>query len=279
MKTKTAGGDERWSLVGFAFLLGAASVVTFGTVLGMIGFLALRGAPSLSLDFLTGEPAGFPLGVEGGIAPAIAGTLCLGAVAAFSGGFLAMGTSLYLSDSRRKGILPSSIRMAVNLIAGTPSIVLGLFGYSFLVVKAGLGVCLLSAGLVLGVMIFPYMEVRFEESLRRHGDVLLLPSAALGVSRAWGMTHLVIPACGGELLSALAQAVGFAMGAAAPIMFTGAVLHTGMPSGFTDPVMALPLHLYILVGQGISYENAYGTALVLTAMVFFLNLVAAFRRG
>ncbi|MCF4151212.1 phosphate ABC transporter permease [Dethiosulfovibrio sp. F2B] len=272
-------GGERWKLFCISFLSGAVSVVSLGTVLGMIGFLVLRGAPSLSFDFLTGEPAGFPLGADGGIAPAIAGTLCLGAVAALSGGFLALGTSLYLSDRKNKGILAASIRFAVTLIAGTPSIVLGLFGYSFLVVTAGFGVCLLSAGLVLGVMIFPYMEVRFEASFRRHGDVLLIPSAALGVSRTWGMIHLVIPACGGELLSALAQSVGFAMGAAAPIMFTGAVLHTGMPSGLTDPVMALPLHLYILVGQGISYENAYGTALVLTVMVFFLNLVAAFRKG
>lgn len=254
------------------------STLSVGLVLGITAFLLAHGGSSITWDFLTKPPSGFPLGAEGGIAPAIAGTLCLGVVAVCSGGLMALGTAIYLSDLRRQGILATVVRLSVTLIAGTPSIVLGLFGYSFFVVTAGMGISLLSAGLVLGIMIYPYMEVRFESSIRRHSKILLIPAMSIGMSRSWGMMHLVLPAARKDLWSAVAQATGFAIGATAPIMFTGAVFHTGMPSGLSSPVMALPVHLYILVSQGIAPEKAYGTALVLTAIVFIVNFLSYGRK-
>jgi phosphate transport system permease protein len=78
-----------------------------------------------------------------------------------------------------------------------------------------------------------------------------------------------------QILSIITLASGFAMGAAAPVMLTGCMMNAPVPESLASPFMSLPYHLYVLMGQGISLENAYGTAFVLMALVLILNLLAA----
>lgn len=124
-------------------------------------------------------------------------------------------------------------------------------------------------------MIFPYIEVLSEKSIREVDKNLILSSYALGIDKSYTFIHIILQQCKGEIISGIIMSGGFAMGAAAPVMLTSAVVAAPNPDSLFSPVMALPYHLYILISQGISLQKAYGTALVLIIMLILLNLLAA----
>lgn len=99
-------------------------------------------------------------------------------------------------------------------------------------------------------------------------------SYVLGISKAYTIFKLILPICKKDIISAITLAGGFAMGAAAPIILTGAVIFAPIPKSLSSPVMALPFHLYILTGEGISLEKAYGTALVLIMILLIINIIS-----
>ena len=171
------------------------------------------------------------------------------------------------------------IRLVVNLIiqciAGIPSIVLGLFGYAFLVIKLKLGLSILASGLTLAIMIFPFIEIRIQKLFQETNQQLLEASASLGINRSYTILHLLLPMYRKQILSIITLASGYAMGAAAPVMLTGCMMNAPVPKSLFSPFMSLPYHLYVLIGQGISMENAYGTAFVLMMLVLLINLLAA----
>ena len=159
-------------------------------------------------------------------------------------------------------------------MAGVPSIVLGLFGYTLLVLYLRLGRTLLSGGITLGIMIFPYIQVRVEKTLKEVDKDIIDSSYALGVSKVYTLFKLILPICKADIVSAITLAGGFAMGATAPIILTAAVMFAPIPKSLSSPVMALPFHLYILTGEGISLEKAYGTALVLILILLIINILS-----
>ena len=152
---------------------------------------------------------------------------------------------------------------------------LGLFAYSFLVKGLGWGRCILSASTALAIMILPFIEVRAEKAFREIDKNLILSSYALGCPRFYTIWNIVLPACRGELVSGMILGGCYAMGATAPLIFTGAVAYSGLPTDLRKPAMALPMHLYLLVAQGeTSMDMAYGTAFVMMALILAGSLAA-----
>lgn len=250
-------------------------VLVAGVVVFLFGFVFYEGSSVISWEFLTQAPRGAVLGEEGGIWPAIAGSLCFTATAVVLGGIPAIATALFLVFYCRRSRVSGLIRLVVQCISGIPSIVLGLFAYSFLVRDLQWGRCILSAGVALGIMILPFIEVRAEKAFRELPEQMVRSSYALGCSRAYTIWKIVLPACRGELVSGIILGGCYAMGATAPMIFTGAVAYAGVPSSVMEPAMALPLHLYLLVAQGAtSMDTAYGTAFVMMAILLVSNLLA-----
>ena len=246
-----------------------------GVILFLFGFVFYEGSSVISWEFLTQAPSGAVLGEEGGIWPAIVGSLCFTATAVVLGGIPAIATALFLVFYCRRSWVSGLIRLVVQCISGIPSIVLGLFAYSFLVRDLQWGRCILSAGVALGIMILPFIEVRAEKAFREMPEQMVRSSYALGCSRAYTIWKIVLPACRGELVSGIILGGCYAMGATAPMIFTGAVAYAGVPSSVMEPAMALPLHLYLLVAQGAtSMDTAYGTAFVMMAILLVSNLLA-----
>ncbi|QZY55246.1 PstA family ABC transporter permease [Crassaminicella profunda] len=245
-------------------------------------YIFSKGGSGLNSDFLLDMPKGFPLGTEGGIFPAIIGSICFTGIACFFASMIAIATAVYLNFYCSNKKLCGMIHVVIQSTAGIPSIVLGLFGYTFLVVYLNLGLSLLSGGIVLSVMIFPFIEVRVEKALGEINKELIYASYALGISKSYTFFKIILPMCFSEILSAIVLAGGFAMGATAPIMFTGGVVYAPVPNSLFSPAMALPYHLYMLIGEGISMENAYKTASVLLLFLLILNsfgiLVELFRK-
>lgn len=260
-------------VLGFWYFISGFTVISI--IIFIFSYVFIKGYTSVNIGFLLDSPKGTPLGMEGGILPAILGSLSLMFLACVNSAILGIGTAVYLCLYCNNKKIENFIHLIVSSIAGIPSIVLGLFGYSFLVYFCNFGVSLISGGITLGIMIFPYIEVLTEKSIREVDKNLILSSYALGIDKSYTFIHIILQQCKGEIISGIIMSGGFAMGAAAPVMLTSAVVSAPNPDSLFSPVMALPYHLYILISQGISLQKAYGTALVLIIMLILLNLLAA----
>lgn len=258
---------KAWAYLSFLLV---AAIILF-----LFGYVFYQGAGTISIEFLTEAPKGLVLGEEGGIFPAIVGSFAFTATAIVLGGIPALATALYLVFFCKSAKMEKAMHSVIQSISGIPSIVLGLFSYSFLVRDLNFGRCIFSAGVALAVMILPFIEVRAEKAFREIPASMIQSSYALGCSRFYTIWHIILPACRGELISGVILGGCYAMGATAPMIFTGAVAYAAVPDSIFAPAMALPLHLYLLVAQGAtSMDTAYGTAFVMMAIILISNAVA-----
>ena len=256
-----------WAYLSITFVL--------GIVLFLFAYVFSQGIGTVSWEFLTKAPGGAVLGEEGGIWPAIIGSICFTLTAVVLGGIPAIATALYMVFYCRSKKLQALIRMVIQCISGIPSIVLGLFSYSFFVRDLGFGRCIFSGGMALAIMILPFIEVRAEKAFHEFSEQMIQSSYALGCSRFYTISRIVLPACRGELVSGVILGACYAMGATAPLIFTGAVAYASVPTSLFRPAMALPMHLYLLVAQGTtSLDMAYGTAFVMMGLLLISNFLA-----
>ncbi|OEU59324.1 MAG: phosphate ABC transporter, permease protein PstA [Desulfuromonadales bacterium C00003094] len=237
----------------------------------ILGYIVVQGAYVVNLQFLLGSPR--LSGAEGGILPAIAGTFWLMVVAMLSAVPIGIGAAIYLVEYAPKSAVTSIITFGVECLAGVPSIVIGLFGYAFLVIYLGFGFSIISGGLALMFMILPWTVRTSEESLKTVPNALREASLALGATKWQTVSRVVIPSAVPGIVTGVILGIGKAIGETAVIMFTaGSSLL--MPTSLFDPVRALPYHIYILASEGISNPMAYGSSVVLLAMVLVINLAA-----
>lgn len=252
----------------------AGIIIVTAVIIFLFAFIFIKGSSTISPEFLTKPPSGLVLGSEGGILPAITGSLAFTATAIVIGAVPAIATALYLVFICRNRKTENLIHLVVQCIAGIPSIVLGLFAYSLFVRDLKLGRCVLSSGIALGIMVLPFIEVRAEKAFRELSPAMIQSAYALGCTKTHTIWTVVLPACRGELFSGIILGGCYAMGATAPMIFTGAVAYAANPTSLLKPAMALPLHLYLLVAQGVtSLDMAYGTALVMMAVILVSNLL------
>ena len=252
----------------------SACVLTFGTILFLFAYIFIKGAPAITWEFLTESPKGAVLGTKGGIFPAIVGSACYTGLACLFATVLGISTAIYQVYYCKNEKFSGAIGLVMQCMAGVPSIVMGLFGYTLLVLSLGWGKCILAGGITQGVMILPFIQVRAEKALREVDPALVKASYGLGMSRAYTIRRVVLPQALPQLVSGVLLGGCYAMGAAAPLIFTGAVIISKVPKDIMKPAMALPYHLYMLLTQGTSAQNAYGTAFVMMIVVLVTNTVA-----
>lgn len=259
--------------------------ITYGIV-AVVAYIILdivwHGWRSLSWGFLTSAPS--KSGLEGGILPAIVGTLLLVAGTLAAALPLGMATAVYLSEYARQGRFTRLVRMAILTLAGVPSIVFGLFGLGLFVLFFGFGQSVLAGCLTLACMVLPTIIVAGEEALRAVPRALREGSLALGATKWETIRRNVLPYALPGMLTGSILAIGRAAGETAPILLTAAAFFLPrLPRSPFDQVMALPYHLYILATQMPHASKArpiqYGTALVLLMLVLGVNLLAIVLRS
>ena len=275
----------KFAVSGVAITGTEIAVLAVGCVVLITVYMVLSGVPAIHkiglFQFLFGtkwaSTAAQPLfGILPFILSSIYGTLG----AAIIGVPIGLLTAVFLSKAADPK-LRTVVVTAIELLSGIPSVVFGLLGMQVLVPavaktfgKAS-GACLLSAIVVLAVMILPFIEVRAEKAFREVPAELVRSSYSLGCSKLYTIMRIVLPVCRGELVSGIILGGCYAMGATAPMIFTGAVAYAAVPDSIFSPAMALPLHLYLLVAQGsTSMDTAYGTAFVMMAMILLSSLLA-----
>ena len=251
-------------------------LLIFSTLLFFFLYIFYKGYKVISPSFLLEAPKGMVLGEEGGIFPAITGSLAFSLTALVLSGLPSLFTAIFMVFYAKEGRKKESLHFFIHLLSGVPSIVLGLFSYSLFVYQLKLGRSVLSGAIALAIMIFPLMEIRMEKIFEEVPKSYLQSSESLGCSKGYTIRRLVLPYTLPELLSTMLLAFCFALGATPPILFTGGVAFAKSPTSLLSPAMALPLHLYLLLVQGgSSLSRAYGTALVMLFLLLIGNGISS----
>ncbi|MBU7028949.1 MAG: phosphate ABC transporter permease PstA [Theionarchaea archaeon] len=255
------------------------SVVVVLFMLGVIlYYIVANGIPNVSWEFLTQPPR--DLGREGGIFPAIIGTLYLVGGAILVSVPPGVGAGIYLSEYAKEGKVTKLIRAGIDNLNGTPSIVFGLFGFAFLVLYLNFGISLVAGMLTLAFMVLPTIIRTTEEAVKSVPQSIREASLAVGATKWQTISKVVLPPAAPGVITGVILSVGRAAGETAPIMFTAAVFSQRfLPHSPMEPVMALPYHLFVLTTSvPNSLHNAYGTAFILLVVVLLIYAVATIIR-
>lgn len=233
-------------------------------------YIAKNGLSALSWDFFLEIPK--PVGEEGGgIASALVGSFLLVLIAALPAIPLGIGAGMYLSENR-KGAISYWARLAVEVLQGTPSVVLGLIAYLWIVVPMG-GFSALSGGIGLGIMMLPMIIKATEETLNLVPYTLKEASLALGVPYYRTILRVVLPAGMSGIMAGILISIARIAGETAPLLFT-AFGNAFMNWNIAKPVNALPLMIYNYATSPYPdwHRIAWGASCVLVGFILLLNL-------
>lgn len=243
----------------------------------ILGFIIIEGGKVISWDFLTKAPAEGM--TAGGIFPAIIGTLYLVFGSSLISFPIGIMSGIYMNEYATNGKIIRFIRIMTNNLSGVPSVVFGLFGMSLFVNTLGWGDSIIAGSFTLALMSLPLIIRTTEESLKSIDDSFRHGSLALGATKLQTIGHVVLPMAFPNIITGLILSIGRVSGETAPILFTvAAYFLPQLPNSIFDQCMALPYHLYVISTSGTDIEAsrgmAYGTALVLIAIVLIVNLLA-----
>ena len=252
------------------WLVAALVTLVFGWLL--IDIL-IKGLPIISWEFLSEAPQ--RAGREGGIWPILVSTLLILAVAMAVALPLGLCTAVWLAEfTRRDGPLARRLGLVLDILAGVPSIVIGLFGYAFFSGFLGLGFSILSGGLTLACMMLPILVRTAESGLTAVPDEWRHAAAALGMRRGSVLWHVLLPAAAPAITAGALLAIGRATAETAALIFTSGYVDR-MPESLGDSGRALAVHIYDLSMNVAGGDRAaYGSALVLVILIVIINLLA-----
>jgi len=241
-----------------------------GTFFWLLGDIFIQGISGVSWEFLTSEPR--HAGKEGGIAPILVSTMFILIVCMAVALPIGLGTAIALTElANHVEWAGTMIRRSLDVLAGVPSIVFGLFGNAFFCVVLGLGFSILSGGLTLACMVLPILIRSIEEGFRALPLDYRLSAAALGFSQTSILWSLLIPAAMPALVAGFILGLGRAIAETAALIFTSGYVDR-MPESLWDSGRALSIHIYDLsMNVPGGDANAYASAFVLIALLLVIN--------
>jgi phosphate transport system permease protein len=247
------------------------ALLTVGILVLIIAIIFVKGFPYVTPEFIFTYPA--DMGRLGGIFPSIAGTIFLGVLSIAFATPLGVGTAIFLTEYTRESAITRMIRFGVESLAGIPSIIYGLFGFIFFVIKLKMGWSLLSGTLTVAIMVLPTIIRTSEEAIKAVPKNLRTVSFSLGATKWETVTRVILPSAASGVLTGIMLSVGRAVSETAAVIFTmGSSLR--LPTSIMDSGRTMAVHFYILAREGISLEKAYATALVLVCAILIINIVA-----
>jgi len=265
--------------IAFVLLSLAAFVVVVPIIL-VVGYVVVQGAGAISWEFLTAMPREGMR--EGGILPAIVGTVVLTFGTAIVAMPIGIGAAIYLAEYARDTWLTRLIRLAIINLAGIPSVVYGLFGLGLFVLFLQFGTSILAGSLTLGLLTLPVVISTAEGAILSVPQSFRVVSISLGGTRWQTIRHQVLPHALPGIITGVILGMERAAGETAPILFTAAAFYLPrLPHSVFDQTMALPYHLYVISTQvpGMPTEVQFGTALVLLILVLSFNVIATIIRS
>lgn len=258
---------------GILIVWGTAGLIS-AIFLWLLGDLLWKGFSHISWTFLISAPQN--AGRAGGIGPIIISTGLLVGVCMAVAVPIGLGTAIFLAEySRDDHLIGRFLRSSLDVLAGVPSIVFGLFGNALFSHALGLGFSILSGGLTLACMVLPILIRTIEVSFRAISPEQRLSAVALGLSRHTTIFAVLFPAAIPGLLVGVILGLGRAMAETAALIFTSGYVDR-MPQSLMDSGRSLSVHIYDLsMNVAGGNANAYATAVVLVSLLFIINLLAS----
>jgi phosphate transport system permease protein len=257
-KRKTADG-VMYALMVLA-LAGVAAALVY-----ILVYIFRPAAGFLSLSFITG--------IEKGILPMIVTTLYVVLVSIAIALPVGISGAIFLNEYAGSSPLVRLLRLAIETLAGIPSIIYGLFGLLMFCRFMGFGQSIIAGAFTLSIMILPVIIRTTEESLKSIPDSFREGSLSLGATKFQTIVHVVLPSALPGIVTSAILAIGRVVGESAPVLLT-AGLARNMPRTIFESGRTLTIHLYQLTSEAINPEDfgtAFATAAVLVVLVIIIN--------
>jgi phosphate transport system permease protein len=264
--------------IAFSLIVAAGISVVIPLVL-VIGYIVAQGIGALTWEFISAMPRNGMR--EGGILPALVGTVWLTIGTAMVSLPLGVGAGVYLAEYAADNWFTRTIRLAIINLAGVPSVVYGLFGLGLFVIFLRFGMSIIAGSLTLGIMTLPVIISTTEQALSTVPQSFRVVNASLGGTTWQGVRKVILPQALPGIMTGVILGLERAAGETAPILFTVAAFFLPrLPHSVFDQTMTLPYHLFVISTQvpGMPIKIQYGTALVLMVFVLGMNLLATLIR-
>jgi phosphate transport system permease protein len=247
------------------------SLLVFGILLWIIGYILMRGLSHINWDFITTLYK--PSLDQFGILPMIVSTLVLILITLVIILPIGIFAAIYLAEYAKEGKVVKTIRFAMETLAGIPSIIYGLFGYVFFVVALKMDYSLLAGALTLSIMVLPTITRTVEVALKSVPDSFREGSLALGATSLQTIVKVILPSAIPGIMTAVMLSIGRIVGETAAVYLTAGYV-ARIPTGIFSSGRTLSVHLYQLAKEGISMEQSFATAAVLCIIILLLNFAS-----
>jgi phosphate transport system permease protein len=242
--------------------------VTFLAII--VSYVLIRGLGYINMEFLFTEPGG-GLSGEGGISTTIIATVILVVLTMVILIPLGVGAAIYLSEYAPHNKITAMIRYSIELLAGVPSIVFGLFGFAIFVLALSFRYSILSGALTLVCLLIPFLVRSTEEAILAVPRSLREASLALGATKWQTIAHIVLPAAIPGVVTGIILCIGRAMAESACLYVTmgGA---SAMPTSLFSSGRTMAVHIYYLAMETNALDKALATVAVLIMIIIILNM-------
>jgi len=274
------------------FLLAVSVILIVGFFAIILAIIFLGGYERVTWEFLTQAPEQGM--TEGGVFPAMIGTVLLVIVTTLFSIPLGVITAIYLVEyGNKESAFYKFVNGSINLLASIPTIVIGMFGLAFFIIYIGGMIdntfyggkltwgkpALIWAGLTMGLVSLPVVVSSVREALEAVPESLKEASFALGATKMETVLKVILPRAFTGVLTGIILGVSRSTGEVAPVLFTGAAYFLPyLPSSLTDQFMELGYHIYVMATQSVDVDATlpiqFATTLVLLAITFILNVLA-----
>lgn len=255
------------------FIVWSAAILVSAVFFLILSNIVWHGIGQISWEFITSAPEN--AGRAGGIGPILVSTGLILGVSVAVALPIGLGTAILLSEfTRRDSIFGRMVRRSLDILAGVPSIVFGLFGFVFFSNLLGLGFSILSGGLTLACMVLPILIRSTEEGFRSAPGEYRMSAEALGLSKTTTIFRILLPAAAPGLAVGLILGIGRAMAETAALLYTSGYVDR-MPTSLLDSGRALSTHIFDLsMNVAGGNDKAYASALVLVSVLVVINIIS-----
>ncbi|HIZ79296.1 MAG TPA: phosphate ABC transporter permease PstA [Candidatus Lachnoclostridium stercorigallinarum] len=257
-------------------LIYLAAAVAIAILVGIMGYVFVRGLPEISWEFLSTVQSS----INGtfGILGNIINTLYIIVITLLVAVPVGVGSAIYLNEYAKPGKLVRSIEFTTEILSGIPSIIFGLFGMVMFGTVLKLGYSVLTGSFTLTLMVLPLITRNTQEALRTVPDSYRSGALGIGATKWYMIRTILLPSAAPGILTGIILAVGRIVGESAALLFTagsGFQLPRGLFSKLFESSGTLTIQLYLSM-QRAKYDQAFGIAVVLLLIVLCINLLARY---
>ncbi len=248
----------------------AAATILILTVLGfIIAYVVIQGAPGLTWEFLSSSDW------RVGIWPMLLTTIYVVIVSLIVALPIGIITAVYLNEYAKNPRVIRGLRLAIETLAGIPSIIYGLFGLLVFCRFFGFGQSIIAGALTLSIMILPVVITSTEEALKTVPMSFREGSLALGTTKIQTIRKVILPSAMPGIITAVILAIGRVVGESAPVLLTVGIAKN-VPRSIMDSGRTLTIHLYYLTKEAVeenAFQQAFATATILIVFVIIINMI------